>query len=251
MSRLLVINPNISDSVTALIAAEAHRAARPGTEVDAISAPFGVAYIETQSEAAIACHAVLQMVVEAGTQYDGIVVAAFGDPGLAGAREVAPCPVVGISEAAILTALRNPGPFSIIAISERIKPWYWDCVRENGALDRLADIRSLSTPLRDIATVQQDNAAQLLALCREAIAVDCAESIILAGAPLSGLGRLIADQVDVPLIDGVAAGVMLAEAMIDAGRTPRIDGDYIAPVAKPHKGLSPSLGRLFDAAGAA
>ena len=42
--RLLVINPNISDSVTTLIRAEAERSAAPGTELTVLTAPFGVAY---------------------------------------------------------------------------------------------------------------------------------------------------------------------------------------------------------------
>ena len=43
--RLLVINPNISESVTRLIEAEARRAADAATEIVAVTAPFGVAYI--------------------------------------------------------------------------------------------------------------------------------------------------------------------------------------------------------------
>ena len=50
--RLLLLNPNISDSVSSLIRAEAQRCASPGTEVTVLTAPFGVAYIETPGEAA-------------------------------------------------------------------------------------------------------------------------------------------------------------------------------------------------------
>ena len=49
--KLLLINPNISDSVSELIRAEAARSASPGTEVEVLTAPFGVAYIETRFEA--------------------------------------------------------------------------------------------------------------------------------------------------------------------------------------------------------
>ena len=45
MTRLLLINPNISDSVSALIRAEAERSASPGTTLEVVTAPFGVAYI--------------------------------------------------------------------------------------------------------------------------------------------------------------------------------------------------------------
>lgn len=41
--RLLVINPNISTSVSDLIAAEARRSASAGTDITMHTAPFGVA----------------------------------------------------------------------------------------------------------------------------------------------------------------------------------------------------------------
>ena len=46
--RLLIINPNISESVTALIEAEARRSASATTALTMQTAPFGVAYIETR-----------------------------------------------------------------------------------------------------------------------------------------------------------------------------------------------------------
>ena len=40
--RLLLINPNRADSVTALIESEARRSASPGTQLTAVTAAFGV-----------------------------------------------------------------------------------------------------------------------------------------------------------------------------------------------------------------
>ena len=115
--KLLVINPNISHSVTALIAAEARRAASPGTEIMPVTAPFGVAYIETVSEATIGAYAAMTLYAEHGADCDAVLIAAFGDPGLAAVREIAPVPVIGIAQAAFAAA-REIGPrFSIVAIS--------------------------------------------------------------------------------------------------------------------------------------
>ena len=47
---LLLINPNTSQSVSDLIEAEARRAAAPDTHIEVLTAPFGVAYIETRFE---------------------------------------------------------------------------------------------------------------------------------------------------------------------------------------------------------
>ncbi len=85
MTRLLLINPNISDSVSALIRAEAQRSASPGTEIEVLTAPFGVAYIETRFEAHDRRLRHRAAGRRAPGRYDAVVVAAFGDPGLAGA----------------------------------------------------------------------------------------------------------------------------------------------------------------------
>ena len=88
MPHILVINPNISESVTSLIEQEARKAAHADTRISMATAAFGVEYIETRSEAAIGAHAVLDIVANAGDAFDAIVIAAFGDPGVKAAKEI-------------------------------------------------------------------------------------------------------------------------------------------------------------------
>ena len=71
--RLLVINPNISVSVTALIEAEARRSAPPGTGFTFLTAPFGVAYIETRFEALIGASAVAQLAADHWPGHGGVM----------------------------------------------------------------------------------------------------------------------------------------------------------------------------------
>ena len=97
--KLLLINPNISDSVSELIGARRGAPPRPGTEVEVLTAPFGVAYIETRFEALIGAYAAARAGRRAPRGHDAIVVAAFGDPGLGGLREALPVPVLGLTEA--------------------------------------------------------------------------------------------------------------------------------------------------------
>ena len=117
MTRILLINPNISDSVSDLIRAEAQRSASPGTELEVLTAPFGVAYIETRFEAMVGAYATAQVVGERIEGHDAVIVAAFGDPGAAALREALAEPVVGLTEAALACASLLGGRFSIISIS--------------------------------------------------------------------------------------------------------------------------------------
>jgi Asp/Glu/hydantoin racemase len=195
--KLLVINPNISDDVTALIESEALRSAAPGTELVVRTAGHGVEYIETRFESLIAAGAVAEIIAEYsratpdggtadrtdrsyrsavdGPAVDAVVVAAFGDPGMPALKELADVPVIGITEAALCAAALQGHRFSIIAISDRIRPWYLDCVERFGLGGRLASIRSINESLNAIGSVQQDFKETLLALSRKAVTEDGAD----------------------------------------------------------------------------
>lgn len=250
--RLLVINPNISDDVTALIESEALRSAAPGTELVVRTAGHGVEYIETRFESLIAAGAVAEIIAEhtrAGADpVDGVVVAAFGDPGMPALKELAGVPVIGITEAALCAAALQGHRFSIIAISDRIKPWYRDCVERFGLLGRLASIRSINETLNSIGSVQQDFKETLLALSRQAVAEDGADVVILAGAPLAGLARELKGEIPVPVVDGISAGIRMAEAVVGLQSGPHRAGAFAPPPPKDRKGLSENLDAALSAA---
>jgi Asp/Glu/hydantoin racemase len=246
MTRVLLINPNISDSVSALIRAEAERSAAPGTTVEVLTAPFGVAYIETRFEALIGAYAAAQLAAEHHARFDAVVVAAFGDPGLAGLREALPCPVTGLTEAALASACLLGHRFSIVAISQRIRAWYRETVHAYGLDARLASIRGLDEPLADIGNVQADQGERLVALAERCVAEDGADVIVLAGAPLAGLARSLRGRLPVPCVDGVSSAVKHAETLValQAGRAVR--GSFAPPPAKPNRGLPDAIARLLD-----
>jgi len=244
--KLLLINPNISDSVSGLIRAEAIRSASPGTEIEVLTAPFGVAYIETRFEALIGAYAAAELAAEHHERFDAVVVAAFGDPGLAGLREALPCPVTGLTEAALASACLLGQRFSIVAISQRIRAWYRETVEHCGLAGRLASIRGLDEALADIGNVQGDQGERLVRLAERCVDEDGADVIVLAGAPLAGLARSIRGRLPVPSVDGVSSAVRHAETLfaLQPGRATR--GSFAPPPVKPNQGLSPALATLLD-----
>ena len=246
MTRLLLINPNISDSVSELIRAEAERSAAPGTALEVLTAPFGVAYIETRFEALIGAYAAAQLAAEHHERFDAVIVAAFGDPGLAGLREALPCPVTGLTEAALASACLLGNRFSIVAISQRIRAWYRETVHAYGLDSRLASIRGLDEPLADIGNVQTDQGERLVALAERCVNEDGAEVIVLAGAPLAGLARSLKGRLPVPAVDGVSSAVRHAQMLValQPGRATR--GSFAPPPIKPNQGLPGAIERLLE-----
>jgi Asp/Glu/hydantoin racemase len=239
--RILMINPNTSTSVTDRIAATARDAASAGTQILAVTATTGVPYISTRAEAQIAGRAVLELLAEHAPGCDSAVVAAFGDPGLGGARELSPIPVVGMAEAAMLTACMLGRRFAIVTFAAALGPWFREIVDYHGLTGRLAGIRTLDGSFASVATVQDEKEALLVDLACRAVAENDADVVILAGAPLAGLAMRVADRIPVPVVDGVAASVRQAETLAALKPRKATTGTFRKPDLKPSTGLPPAL----------
>lgn len=247
--KLLLVNPNISTEVSALIEAEARRTAAPDTRITVATAPFGVAYIETRFEALVGAYATAQVAAQEYAQHDAVIVAAFGDPGVGGIRELLPVPVIGLTESALASACLLGQRFSIITISQRIQAWYREVVQSYGLLGRLASMRGLDRQLSGIGSVQQDHSAHLAQLCDQAVRQDGADVIVLAGAPLAGLARALRDQLQVPVVDGVSSAVRHAESLVALQPGSHRAGSFETPPVKPHKGLPDAIARILARTG--
>lgn len=239
--RILMINPNTSQAVTERIAATARAAASAGTEIVAVHATVGVPYIATRAEAQIGGQAALELLAEHAPGCDAVVIAAFGDPGLGGARELSPVPVVGMAEAAMLTSCMLGRRFAIVTFAPALAPWFREIVDYHGLAGRLAGIRTLDGGFASIATVQDEKEALLIDLACRAVAENDADVVILAGAPLAGLAARVADRIPVPVIDGVAAAVRQAETLAALKPRKATVGTFRKPDLKPSSGLPPAL----------
>jgi allantoin racemase len=239
--RLLVINPNISEDVTGLIEKEALRSAAPTTEVVLATARHGFEYIETRFESLVAAGAVAELVAEHHGQVDGVLVAAFGDPGIPALKEISDVPLMGITEAALCAAALQGQRLAVVAISDRITAWYRDCIDRFGLGSRVVSIRSIKEALGGIGTVQDDFQDVLVDLAGTAVNEDGADVVILAGAPLAGLARNVRGQIPVPVVDGIAAGVRMLEAVCGLDGGSHRAGSFAAPPPKPRRMLSPAL----------
>ena len=241
--RILFINPNITSSITEGMAAEARRSAAAGTELVPVTATFGTLYVENRVEAAIAAHAVLDACAAHSDDCDAVIISAFGDPGLHAAKELLDIPVVGVSEAAFLTAYVLGNRYSIVCLTPRLKTWYVETAHSHGLAGKLASARAIPGPVPDIARAKDDLKTMLLTECLRAVDEDDAEVVIIGGGPVAGLAREIRNEVPVPLIDGVSAAVKLTEALVGLEPRPPRKGSFTRPAPKPARGLSPGLMR--------
>ena len=243
--KILLVNPNITEAVTEVMAAEARRSASPGVKIDAATAAFGAQYIETRVEAAIASHALLDVLAERAQGHDAAIVSAFGDPGLAAAKEMLDIPVVGLSEAALHTAYTLGQRIVVVCLTPRLRDWYGESAEAAGLADRLVGLRVVQSPVRDISNVVRDLREPLREECLKAVGEDRAEVVILGGGPTAGLAREIRDEIPVPLLDGVTCAVQLAEALARVDPIAPTQGGFSRPKPKPTTGLSSALTTYF------
>ena len=121
--KILLLNPNTNKAVTELMMT-AGRVASPARSSSAQTASRGVPYIATRAEAQIGGAIALEMLAERHQEVDAAIIAAFGDPGLFGARELFDIPVIGLAEAAMLTACMLGQRFAIVTFAQALGPWY-------------------------------------------------------------------------------------------------------------------------------
>lgn len=240
--RLLVINPNTTDSITHKVGA-CVRAIVPQTcEVEAVTAQFGPRYISSRAAFAIASHASLDAFARHGADAHAILLACFGDPGLDALREVASVPVIGLVEAAAHEASANGRRFAIVTGGERWGPMLEELLRLRRLDANLAAIRTLAPSGAAIAADPEGSIALLAQACESIVKETGAQAIILGGAGLVNLAARVQPFVSAPLICSVEAGVRAALAALEqrasSGRMPAGDGvDSL--------GLSPALTALM------
>ncbi len=239
--RILLLNPNMTESVTALMADAGRSVAAVGTELLPVTASRGFPYISTRAEAQIGGAIALEMIAEVYHEVDAVIIAAYGDPGLFGARELFEIPVIGISEAAMLTACMLGHRFALVALSTAFHGWYRDCVEMHGLAQRCAGIYGLDRSFSSIADVQDENLEALVTLARNAVESHGADSMIFAGAPLAGLARKVRERIPVPIIDPIAAAVKQAEALVALAPRKAVTGSFKRPAPKTSIGLPASL----------
>lgn len=217
--KIVVINPNSDEEFTRLIGESARGAASPGGEIIALSVADGPKFIETHKDGAL-CAPGMMRIVEEQSDADGFVIACTCDPNLDVLREMTDKPVVGAGESSMIMALPLGALFSVIQVTEGSVQAKKELVRGYGLQDRCASVRAVrekgEEPLEE----------RLLEAAKLARDLDGAEVITLGCACLAGLDKRLQEALGIPVVDGIAAGVRLIEALAGGGAFTSRRGKY-------------------------
>ncbi len=237
--RIRVINPNTTAGMTALIGSAARAVAAAGTEITAVNPSFGAPSIECHLDEVWAAAGVAEQVrIGEAEGADAYVIACFGDPGLHAARELARGPVIGIAEGAFHAASLVATTFSVVTTLTRTCVIAEQLLLQYGFERRCRGIHGTDIAVLELEDPASDAYARILSRAQHALAHDRSGAIVLGCAGMAELCHRLQAELGVPVIDGVAAAVTFAEALLRIGVGTSKRGDYAPPLVKDYAGLA-------------
>jgi allantoin racemase len=215
--RILVINPNSNDEVTAGMA----EALKPlgfgdGPEIVCMTLERGPYGIESQADVESVVLP-LRRLVEADNETDAFVIACYSDPGLDVCREGTTRPVLGIAECAVLTALARGERFGVIAIAARSIARHMRYLRQMSLTGRLAGERPLEMSVAETASGEK-TFERMVEVGRALKDEDGAGVLVMGCAGMARHRRPLEEALGIPVIDPTQAAVAMAIGAVQAGR---------------------------------
>ena len=241
--RILIVNPNTSVAMTEAIGRAGRRAASAGTEIIAVNPVDGPVSIEGYYDEAFSVPGLLAEIAKGeAAGVSAHIIACFDDTGLEAARCASLAPVIGIGEAAFHVASMLGHRFSVITTLFCSIAVIENNLLKYGLASRCAGVRACELPVLSLDDPASDAAAKIGAEIELAKQQDKAEVIVLGCAGMADLAARLAARHGVPVIDGVASAVKLAEALATLGLKTSKVGAYAPPRPKPYLGSLASFG---------
>ncbi len=209
MTRITLINPNTSRATTVMMTEIARKYLPENVSVEGVTATRGVPMILNGEELAAAAGGVVEMGLAAEEFSDGLIVSAFGDPGLDRLKALSSLPVVGICEASMYEASAGGRRFGIATVTP-------DLVASFAAKAETLGLAHLFTGTRltsgDPLVLASDPArlhAALEIAVRECLERDGAEAVIIGGGPLGQAADDLQRALSSPVIAPIRSAVEL------------------------------------------
>jgi len=224
MTKLLVINPNTTASMTRKVEDTAQAVASPGTRIVAVNPADGPASIEGYFDEALSVPGIFRE-MRAHGDADAVVIACFDDTGLDAVRCMTDVPVLGIGEAGFHAASIIACKFGVVTTLGRSVPAIEHNLARYGLASRCSGVRASEVPVLELEREGGDARRSISREIERARDQDGAEAIVLGCAGMTDLAASLAEEHGMPVLDGVACAIAMAEALHRIGcRTSKLRG---------------------------
>jgi len=215
--RILIVNVNTTASMTDGIAAQARKFASPGVEIVGLTPRFGAESVEGNFESYLCAVGVMDAVMRYDQPYDAVIQAGYGEHGREGLQELLEVPVVDITEAAASTAMFLGHKYSVVTTLDRAVPLIEDRLKLAGLDARCASVRASGMAVLELESQPERAVETIVAQAEAAVRDDHAEVICLGCGGMAELEAKVRERTGVPVVDGVAAAVTIAESLVRLG----------------------------------
>ncbi len=215
--RILVVNPNSTEAVTASIdEAMAPLRFPGGPEIACLTLAEGPPGVETQSHADSVIAPLCRLIAARDNEASAFVIACFSDPGLFSAREMTRKPVLGIAECGILTALTLGHRFGIISILARSVPRHLRYVGAMGLSDRLAADLPIELGVVELAD-ESRTLERMVAVGRSLRETHGADVVVMGCAGMACYRARLESAIGIPVVEPTQASVAMAMGRVKLG----------------------------------
>jgi Asp/Glu/hydantoin racemase len=215
-ARILLINPNSLEATTAMMVAIATSVAIDGFDIVGATATRAPSMIVTPEALDTAAPEVEEIALAHQSSCDGIIVAAFGDPGLAGIKSAMKLPAAGIGEASMLEAADGGRRFGVATTTPLLKAKIDALPETLGLQPRYTGTRFADGDPQELMRDPARLRAALAGAVEACIAQDGAEAVIIGGGPLGEAARELQPMFTVPVIAPIPSAVMRIIRLIEA-----------------------------------
>lgn len=206
-AHLLLINPNSSQATSNMMVAIAKRAVTGRLAVAVATARRNPQMIVTPEQLAAAADEVIEIGAAHGADCLGIIVSAFGDPGLAALKDRVGIPVVGICEASMLEAAQGGRKFGVATTTPELIEAIDERARDLGLASQYTGIRCTPGDPLALAGDEQRLREALGEAVRQCIELDGAEAVIIGGGPLGQAAEQLQPHFATPIIAPIPCAV--------------------------------------------
>ncbi len=239
--KLLLVNPNTTDTMTTGMRLAAEAVAAEGTEIVAVTAADGPESIEGYYDEAFAVPALLDA-IRAHPDAAGVVVGCFDDTGVDAARCVTGAPVIGLCQAALHAASIVAGSFTVVTTLSRSVPAIEQLVDRYGYARMCRRVRASEIPVLALEDPWSGARDRLRGEIARALDEDGSEAIVLGCAGMVDMARALSEEFCVPAIEGVTAAVKAVEGLARLKLTTSKRGGYAPPRSKTYQGMFAGYG---------
>lgn len=192
-------------------------------EFSQVGLPFGPPCIEGKYHDAFAAPGIVAAAIQAEKEgVHAVMVDCMGDPGLEAAREAVAIPVFGPCETSVHVAAMLGHKFSVVTITDSVRPIFENLAKVYGVTSKLASVRTTGIGVLEIEQNPNHLLDKLTEQSLAAIRDDKADTIILGCTGFLGVSEELSNRLKqagypVPVLSPIRVTVSVAAALANLG----------------------------------